>query len=77
LSHGEPQDPDPDRMHINKSDPDSHQSEKSVRMFLGILDPDPDPLVRVGSGSYYHQAKNLDYYCFLISLRIFFFKILL
>jgi hypothetical protein len=34
-------------------------------MFLGLLDPDPDPLVRVmsgygsGSGSFYHQAKKI------------------
>jgi hypothetical protein len=33
-----------------------------IRMFLGLIDPDPDPLVRAqryvsGSGSFYHQAK--------------------
>jgi hypothetical protein len=32
-------------------------------MFLGLLDPDPDPLVRGmdpgGSGSFYHQANIL------------------
>jgi hypothetical protein len=35
-------------------------------MFLGLLDP--DPLVKGGSVSFYHQAKiarkNLDSYCF-------------
>jgi hypothetical protein len=29
-------------------------------MFLGLLDPDPDPLVkRYGSGSFYHKAKTV------------------
>jgi hypothetical protein len=38
-------------------------------MFLGL--PDPDPLVRYGSGSFYHHAKilnskkNLDIYYFV------------
>jgi hypothetical protein len=35
-----------------------------IYMFLVLLDPDPDPLARdtdpaPGSGSFYHQAKNV------------------
>jgi hypothetical protein len=31
-----------------------------ILVFLGLLDPDPDPLVeRDRSGSFYHQAKIL------------------
>jgi hypothetical protein len=34
---------------------------RRIRMFLGLLDPDPDPLIRgtyrYGSGSFYHHAK--------------------
>ncbi len=42
---------------------------RQIRMFLGLLDPDPDPLVRgmdpdplvrdAGSGSFYHLAKKV------------------
>jgi GTPase SAR1 family protein len=46
-----------------------------IYMFLGLLDPDPDPLVKiVGCGSFYHQAKIVRKpliptryrYCFVI-----------
>jgi hypothetical protein len=34
---------------------------RRIHMFLGLLDPDSDPLVRgmdpAGSGSFYHQEK--------------------
>jgi hypothetical protein len=45
---------------------------RRIHMFLGLLDPNPDPLVKkYGSGSSYHQAKkkkNIDFYCFVASL---------
>jgi hypothetical protein len=37
-----------------------------IRMILGLLDPDPDPLVR-GMDPDPSIIKNLDSYCFLTS----------
>ncbi len=44
-------------------------------MFLGVLDPDPDPLVKGTdldpSLVKQNSKKNLDSYCFVTSLRLF------
>jgi hypothetical protein len=45
-----------------------------IRVFLGLLDPDPDPLVRGTDpdfGSFSHQAqifRNRDFYSFVTFL---------
>ncbi len=47
-------------------------------MFLGLLDPDPDPLVRctdpAPDPSIVKRKKNLDSYCFGISFEFFSLK---
>jgi hypothetical protein len=51
---------------------------RRIRMFLGLLDPDPDPLVRgmdPDPGSFYNEArivrKTLYSYCFVSSFFYF------
>jgi hypothetical protein len=47
-------------------------------MFLGLLDPDPDPLLRAvdpdPSIIKQNSEKNLDSYCFVTSFGLFIFE---
>ncbi len=47
---------------------------RRMHMFLGFPDPHPDPLVtriRILPSSSTNSKKNLDFYCFVTSLRLF------
>jgi hypothetical protein len=46
---------------------------RRIRMFLGLMDPDPDPLFRgMNPDPSKNGKKNLDSYCFVISFLTFY-----
>ncbi len=52
---------------------------RRIRMFLGLLDPDPDPLVRgmdpdPSISPKQNSKKNLDSYCYVTSFWLFIFE---
>jgi hypothetical protein len=53
---------------------------RKIHMFLGLTDPDPDPLVRDTDPNAdpsiikQNSKKNIDIYCFVTSLLLFIFE---